>query len=175
MTAGTSDTAFRAQLVLPEQQQLYDYWCSKRQSSLLPDRQQISPAEMSRLLPNISLIDVEIAPFRFRFRLAGTRLREIYDREVTGLDLADCDWDLNQDYWTRTYTRISETGKPAQGVIRGPCADKEHMVQFWLRLPLATSDSELGMLLCHDAIVPAEELSGVSALERTASQRALAV
>ena len=67
----------------------------------------VKPAEISRLLPHISLIDVVREPVRFVFRLAGTRVREVYDREVTGLDLTDFDWDLNQDYWLRTYRRIA--------------------------------------------------------------------
>ncbi len=158
MTVEASEAAFRAQLVLREQRQLYDYWCDKRKANSLPCRSDISPAAFPRLLPDVSLIDIEFDPFRFRFRLAGTRLREIYDREVTGLYLANCHWDVNQDYWTKTYVRISQTGKPAQGVIRGPSAEKDHLVQFWLRLPLATCDRRPGMLLCHDAIIPAEEM-----------------
>lgn len=175
MAVGASDTAFRAQLVLPEQQKLYDYWCAKRGANNFPARKQISPTEISRLLPDISLIDIETDPLRFRFRLAGTRVREIYDREVTGLDLSDCDWDLNQGYWTKTYVRISQTGKPEQGVIRGPCAEKEHLVQFWLRLPLSTCDDRPGMLLCHDAIVPADELSDTAGVDIVNGQCAVAV
>jgi len=175
MTAGASDTAFRAQLVLPEQQQLFDYWCTKHVNHQLPTREQINPAEISGLLPNISLIDIDFDPFRFKFRLAGTRLRDVYDREVTGLELSQCGPDLNQDYWARTYVHISKTGKPAQGVIRGPCADKEHLVQFWLRLPLVAQDNRPAMLLCHDAIVPAEQMPGVSDIEVIAGQRAIAV
>lgn len=161
--------------MLPEQQQLFDYWCAKQSSDQLPTRSQICPTEISSLLPSISLIDIECDPFRFKYRLAGTRLREVYDREVTGLDLSECGSDFNQDYWTRTYVHISETGKPAQGVIRGPCADKEHLVQFWLRLPLATCDNRPCMLLCHDAIVPAEQMPGISDIEVIAGQRAIAV
>lgn len=175
MTAGASDTAFRAQLVLTEQKQLFDYWCTKQASDQLPNRNQICPTEISGLLSNVSLIDIERDPFRFKFRLAGTRLREVYDREVTGLELSECGPDFNQDYWTRTYVHVSETGKPAQGVIRGPCADKEHLVHFWLRLPLATLDNCPAMLLCHDAIVPAEQMPGVSDIEVIAGQRAIAV
>ena len=163
MVAGAPDTAFRAQLVLSEQQQLYDYWCNKHNQQRLPTRQQINPSEISKLLPNLSLIDIEPDPWKFRYRLAGTRLREIYDCEVTGLELSDCDLDV--DYWKRAYIHITETGRPAQGVIRGPGAEKEHLVQFWLRLPLATAGNSPVMLLGHDAVVPAEQLSGTADLE----------
>lgn len=157
MTA-TSDAAFRAQLVLSEQRQLYDYWCTKGGTKAIPYRADICPADIPRLLPNISLIEIECDPFRFRFRLAGTRIREIFDREVTGLYVNDFDWDKNRDYWLRNYRRIFETHKPAQGVIRGPGAEKDHLAQFWLRLPLRTCSRDPGMFLCHDAMVPAEHL-----------------
>ena len=156
------DTAFRVQLVLPEQQRLYDYWSSKFNGDRLPGRAQICPTDLVTLLPNISLVDIDYDPYRFRFRLAGTRLREIYDREVTGLDLADKSFGAKSDYWQRTCVRICETSKPAQGVIRGPGAEKEHLVQFWLRLPMSTTGSRPDMLLCHDAVVPAEELPGTA-------------
>ena len=164
MATSSGEAAFRAQLVLPEQRQLYEYWCSKKAADELPSRSDVNPAEIARLLPHISLIDVVHSPTRFVFRLAGTRVRDVYDREVTGLELADFDWDQNLDYWQRTYQRIAETGRPEQGVIRGPCADKEHLVQFWLRLPLSASGNTPDMLLCHDAIVPAETLPGVANL-----------
>ena len=128
MVAGAPDTSFRAQLVLSEQQQLYDYWCTKHNQHLLPTRQQINPAEISKLLPNLSLIDIEPDPLKFRYRLAGTRLREIYDCEVTGLELADCE--LNVDYWKRTYIHITDTGRPAQGVIRGQELKKNILFSF---------------------------------------------
>lgn len=175
MSAEASEAAFRAQLVLSDQRQLYDYWCGKRAADDFPGRKDICPADFPRLLPSISLIDIQFEPFQFRFRLAGTKLREIYDREVTGLSLADCCWDDNKDYWTKTYIRISQTGKPAQGVIRGPSAEKEHLAQFWLRLPLATGEDRPGMILCHDAVIPAEDMPGALPGDEHAAHRALAV
>ncbi len=87
---------------------------------------------------------------RCRIRLAGTRLREIYDREVTGLHIEDLDWGDRHDYWMAAYRRTIEEGKPTQGVIRGPRLHKEHLVQYWLKLPLATIGDGVGMLLCYD-------------------------
>jgi hypothetical protein len=52
---------FRAQLVVPEQQQLFDYWLACCDGALYPRRQSISPVRMPLLLPYVSLIDVEPA------------------------------------------------------------------------------------------------------------------
>jgi len=45
----------------------------------------MDPVEITpRLLPWMMLLDVEHAPRRFRYRLIGTRLVEVMDRDLTG-------------------------------------------------------------------------------------------
>lgn len=115
----------------------------------MPDRSDIHPADIPRLLPYISLI--EVTQGRCRIRLAGTRLRDIYDREITGLFVDDLDWGDKRDYWLAAFRRTVEDGKPAQGVVRGPRVHKEHLVQYWLKLPLGVDGTEgVGMILCLD-------------------------
>jgi hypothetical protein len=150
--------AFRAQLVVPEQRQLYDYWLEKSGERNMPLRADIKPEQIPRILPGISLLDVSEECGKSRVRLAGTRLREIYDREITGLCIEDLDWGDKRDYWLASYRRTIEAGTPTQGILRGPCNHKEHLVQYWLRLPLATSISGgVSMVLCYDYFMPASE------------------
>jgi hypothetical protein len=165
--AGPTHAAFRAQLVIPEHRQLYDYWVERSAGRRMPQRRDISPAHFPKLLPYVSL--VEIANGRYRIRLAGTRLRDIYDCETTGLYLDELDWGDKRDYWLAAYRRIAAEGKPAQGAVRGPRTQKEHLVQFWLKLPLAVDADRVGMILCYDAFVPAVEV------EMPAAGRAAAI
>jgi hypothetical protein len=154
--AAAGQIAFRAQLVVPEQRQLYDYWLDKAAGRPMPDRRDIHPADIPRLLPYVSLI--EVADGRCRVRLAGTRLREVYDREITGLYVDLLDWGDKRDYWLAAYRRPIQEGKPAQGVIRGPRVHKEHLVQYWLKLPLCCPNTEgVGMILCLDHFQTATE------------------
>ena len=149
MKSASGHIAFRAQLVLPEQRQLYDYWLEKASGRAMPDRTDIHPAHIPRLLPHVSLI--EVAGGRCRIRLAGTRLRDVYDREITGLYVEDLDWGDKRDYWLEAFRRTVEEGKPAQGVIRGPRVHKEHLVQYWLKLPLTLEGTQgVGLILCLD-------------------------
>jgi hypothetical protein len=157
----SSELAFRAQLVVPEQRQLYDYWLSRVQERRLPSRDDISPADFGRLLPSVSLIDVEADCGRFRIRLAGTRLRDIYDREVTGKYLDELDWGDKVDYWIAAYRRVVDNSRPAQGIVRGPRKGKDHLVQFWLRLPLSTDGKSVSMILCYDSFVPTVHLDAM--------------
>ena len=151
---GSVNIAFRAQLVVPEQRQLYDYWLSRSEGSSLPSRADINPAHIPRLLPFISLIDVHDDLPMSRVRLAGTRLRDVYDREITGLRIDDLDLGPKRDYWMAAYRHTAVDGKPTQGIVRGPRVNKEHLVQYWIRLPLAAQDGNgIGMILCLDYFI----------------------
>ncbi len=143
---------------MPEQRQLFDYWLEKSGEYTMPCRADINPAQLPRLLPGLSLIDVGSTVEDCRIRLAGTRLREIYEREITGLLLKDMKWGSKREYWHAAYLRTIEKAVPTQGVLRGPMIDKEHVVQYWLKLPLRTLTERVGMVLCFDYFVPASEI-----------------
>ena len=63
---------------------LEEYWHSVRHGRLMPAREDIDPAGMRRLLPNVFLLDVVDRPARFRWRLAGTRIGDLENAEHTG-------------------------------------------------------------------------------------------
>ncbi len=154
----TGSKAFRAQLVVPEMRQLYDYWLKQAGDVALPSRADINPCHVPRLLSGISLVDVAADVEQSRIRLAGTRLREVFDREITGLTIGALQWGTKRDYWMAAYRRTIESAQPTQGVLRGPQVNKEHVVQYWLRLPLRTNSDTVGMVLCYDYFVPASEI-----------------
>jgi hypothetical protein len=154
----SSAQAFRAQLVVPEQRQLFDYWLEVAGQNALPSRADFSPQRLPRLLTGISLVDVADDIANCRIRLAGTRLREIYEREITGLLVTDVFPAAKHDYWLAAYQRTIREALPTQGVVRGPMVNKEHVVQYWMKLPLRTTSENVGMVLCYDHFVPASEI-----------------
>ena len=162
---GSVNIAFRAQLVVPEQRQLYDYWLSRAEQGSIPTRSCINPADIPRLLPFVSLIDVGDSLEVSRVRLAGTRLRDVFDREITGLSIDDLDLGPKRDYWMTAYRHTVVDGKPTQGIVRGPRVNKEHLVQYWIRLPLAGENgSGVRMILGLDYFI-----SGLEDEQRQAS------
>ena len=165
LAMGSVNIAFRAQLVVPEQRQLYDYWLSCGGGKPMPCRSDINPADIPRLLPFVSLIEVAEDVKHSRVRLAGTRLRDVFDREITGLTIDDLDLGAKRDYWLAAYRHTAFDGKPTQGIVRGPRVNKEHLVQYWLRLPLAAADGRgVRMVLGLDYF-----LSGLEHDERQAN------
>ena len=149
---------FREQLVIPQQQQLFDYWLSCCGTKSLPERRAISPAAIPQLLPYVSLIDLD-RTCGFRIRLAGTQLRDVFDREVTGLAVGDLERMSNPGYWHRACACAVEAGMPVHGAIKSPRVTKDHLVQFWMRLPLTVSGGGVEQLLGFDICVPAGEVA----------------
>jgi len=151
MKLANEHAAFRAQLIVPEHRQLFDYWLECCAGRTMPTRADINPSRMAKLLPGISIVNVTDNLLESKFRLAGTRLREVHGREITGHTIASLDLGEKRDYWLAAYRRAVEECLPTQGLLKGPRLYKDHLVQYWLRLPLGRSDgSRAEMILGHD-------------------------
>jgi hypothetical protein len=127
----------------------------------MPYRADINPTHMPRLLPCISLVDVAPEIGDSRIRLAGTRLRDVYDYEITGQSIDQLFGGDRQEYWMTAFRHTVHKAIPTQGVVRGPHCTKDHLVQYWLKLPLRTNTDAVGMVLCIDVFLQAAEESAV--------------
>jgi len=68
----------------PELRDLLEIWRSKRQGRPLPQRADLSPFDLKAHLGHLFLLDVEREPLRFRYRLIGTAITRVVDRDATG-------------------------------------------------------------------------------------------
>lgn len=150
-----SGVNFRAQLPIPEQWKLFDYWLERCGARTMPSREDIVPAEIASLLPGLGLVDVDCGFGASVVRLAGTALRDIYGAELTGKCLADIHRGEKAAYWRGIYRRLIEARVPLHGIVRGPVTGREHVVMAWLRLPLSDDDRRVNKVLCHDAFATA--------------------
>src|SRR5271156_5540211 len=65
-------------------QAVHRYWLARCDGPKLPARRGIDPIDLKPHLPNLLLVDVTRDPMRFRYRLFGTGLVALYNREMTG-------------------------------------------------------------------------------------------
>jgi hypothetical protein len=63
---------------------LLDYWSRKRAGRIGPRRADIDPAEITRHLPHLLMVDVIEGGRDFRFRLVGTRIVDGLGHDNTG-------------------------------------------------------------------------------------------
>ncbi len=144
-----TDLAFRAQLVIPEQRALFDYWCECCGERAMPARRDITPSRFRRHLSFVSLVDVKPIPQqRYRVRLAGTGLREVFNEELTGKYLAD-----SSRMNGAALDRVVARKKPAQGISSLHNAAGEHLIQFWLKLPLSQDGESVNMIMGYDVFL----------------------
>jgi hypothetical protein len=122
----------------------------------MPARSDLDPREVPRLLPNIGLIDIGKGLDAASFRLAGTCLRDIYGREITGERVDDVFAGEASTYWRRIHARIVDRGLPLHGVVRSPAPERDHILLFWLRLPLSEDGRRVDRILCHDMAAPGD-------------------
>ncbi len=164
-----SGNALRHQMILPEQQAIFDYWRSKCRGGRIPSRSDIDPTEIALYLPTVSLLDIEgSAEARaFRFRLAGTGLYDVFSREITGTVLTDLPMGSRRAYWDRVLNRVVDRAKPSAGAMRSAISGKTHIAQFWVRLPLSDDGEKVSMILGFDKFV---KLSDVASAEAESSK-----
>lgn len=150
----TFGLALRAGLVFREQRQIYDYWLSCAHMRPMPSRGDIDPCSMRNHLPQISLIDISDGLKGATFRLAGSKLRDVYGLEVTGKRLSDLEWGEKREYWQDIYQNVVDKRCPQMGSVSGPLQRREHVKLYWLRLPLSDDGVRVNKILCHDIVVP---------------------
>ncbi len=160
-----TELAFRAQLILREQRDLYGYWRSCAQSRPIPSRYDIDPVDIPQLLPGLSLLDAGENLEALRYRLAGTRVREIYGTEITGRNVFDSGLQHKRDYWLSAYRKVIEDKIPMQGAVRGPVTGREHLLLIWMRLPLSGLTGAVERVLGYDAALPASFQHSAGSLE----------
>lgn len=134
----------------PDIAALHRYWASIRPDPIrLPGRADLDPSRIVRLLPDIWMLDVQLSPFRLRYRLAGTGVVAAHGRELTGLWFDEAHPNLGPDYYKR-YQYVVETHQPSWR--RGaPYLDQQSRLLTVLEnivLPLAGDGSTVDVLLC---------------------------
>ena len=152
-----SGRAFRAQLVIQGQRELFDYWLRSADGRPMPARSDFDPLKVPRLLPSIGLLDLRDGLGEASFRLAGTRLHDIYGQEITGKRADEVFSGDRARYWRRIHDRVAEDRVPLHGVVRGPAEGREHVVLFWLRLPLSEDGGRVDRILGYDAAGPIDQ------------------
>ena len=145
----------RHQMVLPQQQQFYDYWRSKCQSGSFPSRSDILPEDIIGQLTTTSITDIETGEGRrrYNYRLAGTGFWKLYEDEIQGQYLDELPIGNRCAYWERVLGQVIDNRRPYAGVTKPGTPNGSHMAQFWIRLPLSDNGTDINLILGYDHFV----------------------
>lgn len=141
----TSDTTlnFRSEKL----RQLHGYWESKRAGRAMPQRADLEPTEIPKLLPHIALIDVETAPPRFYFRLIGTHITTVLGRDNTGKYFDEAYHEPLLGDITNVYRLVVGRLAPVRHFGKAEFSDKQYRDYESVHLPLSQDGATISMIL----------------------------
>jgi hypothetical protein len=126
---------------------LRDYWLAIKGDRPLPERSDLEPSDIPRLLPYLALTEVHHQPLRFRYRLVGTRITEMAGRDATGRWLDEDLYGDNTDRMLWAFRRCVSEKSPVAVREQVQFADKEWIIVEVLMLPLGRPDREIELIL----------------------------
>ena len=129
------------------QRLLIAHWYECRASDGTVPREAIDPGTVRSTLACLSIVEIDAAG-EGRFRIAGSRLRDIFGMDVRGRRLAEIAGTHGECYALGLSSAL-ERGAPVGGVIESGAR-----LHAWLRLPVADEHGDLTMVLCHDELLP---------------------
>jgi hypothetical protein len=146
-----SDSRTSLHLRDPHARLFLDYWLIKCQEGKLPGRQHIDPVEMRSFLTFVVLLDVERRPagrgLRFRYRLVGTHVVEIFGHELTGVYLDEVNPPDAYPTVEAHLGSVIQNGRPAVGCFALPAAHPHYRRYEHVTVPLASDGRTVDMLL----------------------------
>jgi len=120
----------------PSTRALYDYWNEKRGNRPAPDRADIDPAAIRRVLGDTFMLAADFVD-QLRFRLAGTRVCALFCREIKGEAFAELWRDESRDEIEALLTIVSNETLGAVAGVTAHTADGTDADLEILLLPLA--------------------------------------
>jgi len=130
----------------PQLQAVHRYWLERCDGRLLPARRAIDPIDLKRHLPNMLLVDVTQDPLRFRYRLFGTGLVALYDREMTGKYVDDIKSDSLRTAVVQAYAQVIDRRAPVFSALAF-VVDYYRIKYDRLLLPLADDGCTVSMVM----------------------------
>lgn len=135
-------------------EELHKYWQNKCQGQVIPDRQNIAPADIPHLLPNLWFCEIIDDARDFRFRLFGTELVQVLNEERTGKlvsTIGETPDIANPDQVRRTWLDLLQltfrTAKPF--FVKKPLSSsgRPYLIAHAVTLPLLDSNKVLSQIM----------------------------
>ena len=124
-----------------------DHWLALKGERAMPSRADIDPVHIPALLPHIILVDVIGAPPVFRYRLIGTAITKIANRDATGRILDESLYGANTERVLRTYreTVADKSPKAVREIVQ--FVDKDWIKTEVILMPLSSDGETIDMIV----------------------------
>ena len=125
-----------------------EYWRSILSSRAMPAPEDLDPLLIPRnVLPHVTLLDIEYEPRkRFRWRLIGTAITELLNRDLTGRYWDETFTDDEINIFAAAVDYVLKTGAPLRFTAKGHVAGKEIYDAEHIYLPLSRDGERIDRL-----------------------------
>lgn len=108
---------------------VHEYWNILCGARFAPGRAEINPVELRDLLPSLVIVDIEIEPFRVRYRLVGTLVAEVSGFDFTGRYLDELEFVSGDGVFQEAYYTVWKEQVPVYTRPYWPF-DPEQKIRF---------------------------------------------
>jgi hypothetical protein len=136
----------------PRLKRLYAYWRGRCAEAAMPARGAVDPLDFRYILGYVTLVEVELVPRRYRFRLDGSILAMLSGMDYTGKYLDQLGLPDYIDFVAASYDRVVDGRRPyayrKQGAFDTKSFDEETLI-----LPLGRNDTVEHLMV---AVIPGD-------------------
>ena len=127
-------------------QTLYGYWNEVRAGRLAPQRLEIEPSRIAGILSETFMLE-RVDAASYPYRLAGTRLCEMFGSEMRGRNFLDGWSEADRQLLARDLATVCEQGAVAVLRLEGS-SDSRHRVELEaVLLPLVHAGQKIGRII----------------------------
>ncbi|WP_416896957.1 MAG: PAS domain-containing protein [Minwuia sp.] len=125
------------------------FWDALRGTRPWPARTDLDPLDVPRhLLPHMLMIDVERGPpRRFRWRLIGTHITSVMQRDSTGRYFDELYSASEFERVTIGPLTVFETGRACHNITRAPSSERAFIQMEAIDMPFSRTGEEMDMIL----------------------------
>jgi hypothetical protein len=125
---------------------LYAYWDGLRAGRIAPQRLELDPSRIGSILPEILLLE-RVDAGTYCYRLAGTRLCEVFGSELRGSNLLDGWSAADRTELTRDLALTCEQGAATHVTMEGSAGSTRRVQLEALFLPLTHANNTIERVL----------------------------
>jgi len=116
----------------PRLKRLHEYWRGRCADAVMPARGAVDPLDFRFILGYVTLVEVEVSPRRYRFRLDGSILAMLSGMDYTGKYLDKLGLPDYIDFVAASYDRVVDLRRPyayrKQGAFDTKSFDEETLI-----------------------------------------------
>ena len=125
---------------------LFAYWDQLRAGRHAPRRDEVDPTCIAAILPNVLMLDCQ-QPGNYRFRIAGTRLCEYFDKELRGYNFFNMWHPFERKSLGDRLAQLRKSGDPATFDVASRTSRGDIVYSEVVMLPLSKPDGTIYRLL----------------------------